>query len=105
MEYHKYTDEEKHAFENTPGALIDLRKATEKAMSTVFPLMINGSATQEAAKQYMREHMTTKLKNPELISQLVPDFSVGCRRLTVCRPCRTLHDWMLITTPAWHQLS
>jgi hypothetical protein len=83
MEYHVYSDEEKRLFRENPGELLRLRKATEKSMSSAFPLLIKGSKTQKAAETYMKEQMEKKLNNPELAKKLIPNFTVGCRRLTV----------------------
>ncbi|KAI7082988.1 flavin-binding monooxygenase [Hortaea werneckii] len=82
MEYHKYTDEEKNQFKNEPEVLLNMRKKTEDAMNTAFPLFINGSVSQAAAEQHFKQRMKSKLANPELEKLLIPDFTVGCRRLT-----------------------
>ncbi|KAJ6166733.1 hypothetical protein N7470_002180 [Penicillium chermesinum] len=83
MELHTYSEEEKKAFKEQPGLLLEMRKATEKAMGSVFPLLIKGSETQVQNVAYMKEQMIKKLKNDELASKLIPEFALGCRRLTV----------------------
>lgn len=60
-----------------------MRKAMEKAMTTGFKGLLKGSDIREALKAHSSQQMTTKLKKPELISKLVPDFAVGCRRLAI----------------------
>jgi hypothetical protein len=85
MEYRLYTGEEKRQFRETPGVLLEMRKAAEKAMAMFFPFLIKGSASQVAAEEHMKQQMITKLNNPELASQFVPDFAPGCRRITVSR--------------------
>lgn len=83
MEYRTYTDEEKRRFRDEPGALLTLRKQAEDAMARMFPLFINGSAAQQITADYMREQMAQKIGDSELAKKLIPDFSTGCRRLTV----------------------
>jgi len=83
MEYHQYSDEEKRLFREEPGTLLNMRKATEQAMANVFPLLMKGSTSQKLAEQHLRTQMETKLSNPELAKKLIPEFAVGCRRLTV----------------------
>ncbi|OAL38853.1 hypothetical protein AYO20_02059 [Fonsecaea nubica] len=82
MEYHEYSDEEKEMFRLKPELWLEMRKKAEKAMALVFPLMLKGSASQEAAAAYMKSQMVQKINNDELAQKLIPDFAVGCRRLT-----------------------
>lgn len=83
MEYHEYTDEEKEQFRTEPGVLLKIRKDGEEAMDRIFPLFIKGSFAQTSTVEYMREQMTQKIGNRELAEKLIPEFAVGCRRLTV----------------------
>lgn len=83
MEYHKYTDEEKRRFRDEPDVLLTLRKQAEDGMARMFPLFINGSAAQQITANHMREQMAQKIGDAELAEKLIPDFSAGCRRLTV----------------------
>ncbi|KAH5642097.1 hypothetical protein HBI23_197610 [Parastagonospora nodorum] len=82
MGYRAYSDEEKDAFKNRPGVSLAMRKATEKAMTTGFKGPLKDSDAQQVVKAYSKQQMTTKLKKPELISKLIPDFAVGCRCIT-----------------------
>ncbi len=83
MEYHQYTDEEKQRFRDEPGVLLKIRKDGEEAMDRIFPLFIKGSYAQTSTVAYMREQMTKKIGDKELTEKLIPEFAVGCRRLTV----------------------
>lgn len=83
MEPHVYTEEEKQAFKEKPDILLEMRKQTEKGMASAFPLLLQGSATQDQTVQYMQQQMKQKINNDELAEKLIPDFAVGCRRLTV----------------------
>ncbi|KAL4861469.1 hypothetical protein BDV12DRAFT_191055 [Aspergillus spectabilis] len=82
MELREYTEEVKRTFRDQPGVLLGLRKAAERAMCSVFPLLIQGSQTQIQTTAYMKEQMLQKINNDELASKLIPDFALGCRRLT-----------------------
>lgn len=86
MELHEYTEEEKNAFRDQPGVLLELRKTAERAITMVFPLLIKGSQTQVQTAAYMKEQMIQKINNDELANKLIPDFALGCRRLTVSGP-------------------
>lgn len=90
MEYHAYTEEEKENFRNKPGVLRNLRKQAEKGIAQIFPLLLTESAIQAATRQYMQRTMETKIGNRELADKLIPDFSLGCRRLTV--GARSMHQ-------------
>lgn len=83
MELHVYSDEEKKKFCEDPNTWLQMRKATEKAMANIFPILIKGSATQTATVQYIEQQMRIKLKDEDLANKLIPDFALGCRRLTV----------------------
>jgi hypothetical protein len=84
MEHREYTEEEKQTFKDDPSALLAVRKGAECAMSTAFPLLIKGSVAQEQTTEYMKQQMVQKINNDELAAKLIPDFALGCRRLTVC---------------------
>lgn len=83
MEFHEYSEEEKQEFREKPDVLLNMRKEAEKAMGTVLPLMIQGSMAQTQSRAYMAEQMYQKINNEELAKLLIPDFALGCRRLTV----------------------
>ncbi|OQE13287.1 hypothetical protein PENFLA_c051G04100 [Penicillium flavigenum] len=82
MELHEYTEEEKKTFRDQPGALLEVRKQGERAMAAGFPIMVQGSQTQSQMKEHMKEQMKQKINNDELANKLIPDFALGCRRLT-----------------------
>lgn len=83
MEFHKYSEEEQDRFRAHPEILLEMRKKTERSMMNTFPLLVKGSASQEATEAYMRSQMKQKINRDELSDKLIPDFAVGCRRLTV----------------------
>lgn len=92
MDYHEYTAEEKEIFKNQPEKLVSMRKDFERKMSGIFPIYLSGSTMQEQTRYYMTQQMQEKINNDYLSSKLIPDFGVGCRRLTV----RTISPLILI---------
>lgn len=83
MEYHEYTEEEKETFRNDPEGFLQMRKAVEREISTSFPIFIQGSERQKSSVEYIKQRMIEKIGNQELADKLIPDFALGCRRLTV----------------------
>ena len=87
MDHHPFTEEEKQGFRDNPASHAKMRKETERAITAVFPVFVRGSEAQTKITNYMREAMKDKLENghadkPEL-TDLIPEFPFGCRRLTV----------------------
>ena len=48
----------------------------------MFAIFHRGSEQQQNMRQYMESLMRQRLENPELEKVLIPEWSVGCRRLT-----------------------
>ncbi|KAM0384974.1 hypothetical protein ACHAQC_011839 [Fusarium culmorum] len=82
MEYRKYTDEEREEFVLHPDKLTELRKASEKAIGEIFPVVFDGSAAQKQLEGFIKDRMIEKLNNKDLERLLIPDFAFGCRRIT-----------------------
>jgi cation diffusion facilitator CzcD-associated flavoprotein CzcO len=83
MDQHIYTEEEKAAFKDTPEILAELRKANESGLNSMFGLYLQNHEIQNNMKDTFTEQMTTKLKGAEwLREKLIPQWGVGCRRLT-----------------------
>ncbi|KAF5854531.1 hypothetical protein GGP41_007336 [Bipolaris sorokiniana] len=61
---------------------LDMRKKTEAASNSMFAIFHRGSEQQQNMRQYMESLMRQRLENPELEKVLIPEWSVGCRRLT-----------------------
>jgi cation diffusion facilitator CzcD-associated flavoprotein CzcO len=79
----KYTEEQKAEFRSNPNKLFELRKALEHESNTVFALIQKDSPEQMKAYEFMKQFMLTGFRgNQELATQLIPQWSVGCRRLT-----------------------
>jgi cation diffusion facilitator CzcD-associated flavoprotein CzcO len=82
QEYHAYTSEEKQRFKEYGQHHLDERKGHENRMNSGFGIFHSKSEAQKNIRQHMLRQMKEKLQNPELEKVLVPDWSVGCRRLT-----------------------
>ncbi|CRG92376.1 Putative sterigmatocystin biosynthesis monooxygenase stcW [Talaromyces islandicus] len=70
-------------FKNDPAAYLDFRRRIEDVMNMPSEALYQNTDAMKLAMEATRDHMKTKLaKKPEIIEALVPDFAVGCRRLT-----------------------
>ncbi|KAI0136173.1 hypothetical protein BJ170DRAFT_600627 [Xylariales sp. AK1849] len=82
IEPHVYTQEELDRFANEPGFLLEHRKKYQASTSGVFNLFIRGSETQKTVRDFMEKHMAERILDPALRERLIPQWSVGCRRLS-----------------------
>lgn len=82
LEQHVFTPQERQDFEKKPGALTSYRKEVETGLNAQFGLFVKDSATNKQTQEYMIDQMKSKLNDERLISKLIPEWSVGCRRLT-----------------------
>ncbi|PKS11164.1 hypothetical protein jhhlp_002925 [Lomentospora prolificans] len=75
-------EELKESFKD-PEKYIAFRKEKESKYFRGFNDWLKGSDKNEQARQNMTNLMNSRLgKRPELVDQLIPDFSPHCRRLT-----------------------
>jgi hypothetical protein len=78
-----YTDIEKELFRENPEMFLEYRKRLEHNFASGFKVMIKDSKDNQMAQHYMTGLMKERLKNdPKLCKMLIPDWPVGCRRLT-----------------------
>jgi cation diffusion facilitator CzcD-associated flavoprotein CzcO len=82
LEQHVYSPQELRDFSNRPGTLLKYRKEIETGLNGMFPLFLKGTTTQDETRNGMIAQMKEKLNNKFLEEKLIPDWSVGCRRLT-----------------------
>ncbi|TGJ79106.1 hypothetical protein E0Z10_g9659 [Xylaria hypoxylon] len=82
LEQRLFSKEEKFAFANTPGALLEYRATVENGLNTLFSIFLRNHELQEETRAYIRGQMREKLGDAYLESKLTPDFSFGCRRMT-----------------------
>ncbi|KAL4923134.1 flavin-containing monooxygenase [Aspergillus undulatus] len=78
-----YTDEEKNLYATDPAAFLEYRKYVERSVNSVYKLMLSGSAENEFLFNLVSGVMRQRLsKNPHLIKKLIPEYELGCRRLS-----------------------
>ncbi|GLB41651.1 putative pyridine nucleotide-disulphide oxidoreductase [Lyophyllum shimeji] len=84
FEQHVYAPEELVTFRNDPAAHLAYRKKQEEGTNAIFPMFIAGSAAQDTMFQMMTRQMREKLRGKAegLAEVLIPQFGVGCRRIT-----------------------
>jgi hypothetical protein len=82
LEQHVYTPDERAAFENKPGTLLEYRKNIERGLNGQFGIFLKGTNVNNETEAYFRQQMTEKLQNKYLEERLIPNWHVGCRRLT-----------------------
>ncbi|KAK4570504.1 hypothetical protein LTR86_002584 [Recurvomyces mirabilis] len=82
LEQHVFSPQERRDFETKAGTLLEYRKSIETGLNGQFGLFLKNSTVNTATQEYMTEQMKQKINDDHLISKLIPDWSVGCRRLT-----------------------
>jgi hypothetical protein len=82
LEGHVYSQEELQDFATKPGALLEYRKNIERGLNGQFSIFLKGAQLNLETREYMLEQMKQKLNNEYLEAKLIPEWSVGCRRLT-----------------------
>ncbi|KFZ00448.1 hypothetical protein V498_00072 [Pseudogymnoascus sp. VKM F-4517 (FW-2822)] len=82
LEGHVYSPEELHDFATKPGTLTEYRKNIERGLNGQFGIFLKGAQPNVDTRKYMLEQMKEKINNKYLEEKLIPDWSVGCRRLT-----------------------
>ncbi|PGH26446.1 hypothetical protein AJ80_01944 [Polytolypa hystricis UAMH7299] len=82
LEQHVYSPEERRDFAEKPGALLKYRKEVESGMNSQFAIFLKGTQTNNDTHDYMMGKMKEKLNNEFLEEKLIPEWHVGCRRLT-----------------------
>ncbi|KAJ6023943.1 hypothetical protein N7540_004740, partial [Penicillium herquei] len=82
LEQHVFTTEEKEAFAAKPGLLTQYRKDIERGMTSTFGVFLKNTQNQKETREYMTKQMEDKLRGTNLEGVLIPQWSVGCRRIT-----------------------
>jgi len=82
---HVYSEEEKSRFRTDKEYFLSYRKDIEARLTKSFPVFLRGSELNLWARTAMRESMMAKIGpgHNELKEMLIPDWSPGCRRITV----------------------
>lgn len=78
-----YTNAQKQEFRDNPTDFLEYRKNIESSLNRIFGLFLRDSPMQESARKDFAAIMGARLGgNAELSDKLVPQYAVGCRRLT-----------------------
>jgi cation diffusion facilitator CzcD-associated flavoprotein CzcO len=78
----KYTEEQKKEFADHPEKMDRYARDVEGELNKRFNLMHLNSKDQKDSRQLIASIMREKLNNDDLASHLVPEFALGCRRMT-----------------------
>ncbi|KAK1761804.1 hypothetical protein QBC33DRAFT_582134 [Phialemonium atrogriseum] len=78
----KFSEEQKAAWEKNPEEFLQYRKKIEGTMNQFFDMQYKDSEAQREAFTTNREQMEARLTKPGLAEKLIPDFALGCRRIT-----------------------
>lgn len=64
--------------------LLTIARSIEGGLNGIMGIkaMMKHSAESRAVRDYFKKRMGEHLQDPEIFEQLLPNFSVGCRRLT-----------------------
>ncbi|KAL3444241.1 flavin-binding monooxygenase [Aspergillus insuetus] len=75
-------EEQKQAFQNDADDYTRFRKAVEQQMNENFSASIKGSVAQHEARNWAEKAMREAIVSKELQDKLIPDWELGCRRIT-----------------------
>ncbi|KAL2858523.1 flavin-binding monooxygenase [Aspergillus pseudoustus] len=82
----KYSEIQKQGFRDDAIGYKRFRKAIEQQMNENFRASIKGSVAQQEARSWAEKSMREAIISPELQHKLIPDWELGCRRITPGRP-------------------
>ncbi|RFU33288.1 hypothetical protein B7463_g3052, partial [Scytalidium lignicola] len=77
-----YTDEQKSKFRSDPSSLVAHAKWLEDQVNGGWAMMLKGTPEQLEAQKKYSERTSGIIKNERLLKNLIPKWSVGCRRIT-----------------------
>ncbi|OAG34163.1 hypothetical protein AYO21_11695 [Fonsecaea monophora] len=79
----KHPKDELERFRKVPNAYKEFRERIENSLNQAQLAIFTGTEVQKQFHQMCYDSMTEKLKDrPDILNTLLPDFPVGCRRLT-----------------------
>ncbi len=79
----EYTEEEKRKWREDPELLKQYRKGMIHRTNKAFSMFVKGSQASKDAMSFAASQMSAKLNHdPRLCKILIPDWEVGCRRIT-----------------------
>ncbi|KAK5000691.1 hypothetical protein LTR66_000482 [Elasticomyces elasticus] len=78
-----FSESQKQEWAQNPELFLQYRKKVDSTMNRFFDLQYKDADLQKGSVQSTREIMKQRLaKKPHLVQNLVPNFSLGCRRIT-----------------------
>lgn len=79
-----YGEEQKEKFRKDPEYLKQYRREIDQELNGRFPNFYKGSDRQKISRSIVEQSMRERLAkmDPELREKMIPDFDVGCRRVT-----------------------
>ncbi|KIM98172.1 hypothetical protein OIDMADRAFT_129122 [Oidiodendron maius Zn] len=79
----RFTESQMEEFKTDPQKYGKFVKVVEAIVNSRFPSLLNGSPEAMITRQIITQYMTHALNQDEtLMKALIPDFPVGCRRMT-----------------------
>ncbi|KAJ7665459.1 FAD/NAD-binding domain-containing protein [Mycena polygramma] len=79
---YKFTDKDKKLFSD-PAYYKEFRRDLESEFNSIHTVTLRGSPLQEGGRAAFKADMLQRLESKPMIAQhIIPDFAVGCRRLT-----------------------
>lgn len=82
FEARKFGFDEQEEFKADPAKHLEYRRVIESAGNAIFPLFLNDSQQQQQATAFFSQAMKSLIPDEDLKQKLVPEWNVGCRRLT-----------------------
>ncbi|KAL5358850.1 hypothetical protein BJX96DRAFT_183379 [Aspergillus floccosus] len=80
---YKFSEQYKKKLNDDPQALLQMRKEITHSFNKFFYALLNDSPEHMAAQKTFKEQMEERLgHDPELCSKFIPNYRVGCRRLS-----------------------
>ncbi|KAK0646766.1 flavin-binding monooxygenase [Cercophora newfieldiana] len=79
-----YSEDQKRRFREDPEYLKQYRREVDHELNSRFPNFYKGSPQQKASREVVEKSMRERLAkmDPVLREKLIPEFDVGCRRVT-----------------------
>lgn len=78
----KFSDEEKRRFVEKPEEHLKLRKHVEATNNGFFKIFLKGSPEAVRAREIFTEQMSSIIGDKDLCDKMIPEWPLGCRRLT-----------------------
>ncbi|KAJ7724253.1 FAD/NAD-binding domain-containing protein [Mycena metata] len=79
---YQFTDKDKENFSD-PAYYKEFRRDLESQLNSIHVVTLRGHPVQEGGRAAFKEEMLRRLASkPEIAEHLIPDFAIGCRRLT-----------------------